>query len=167
MRSYLSDTRIEELPGRFVAVTAEMATGHETWLTKGDLADAIEAAYALPGVFPPRNVNGRWLIDGALVNPLPVSVCRALGARLVIAVGLHADAFGRASVQRREKYEPSSEELLDERVAQKNAWRWTKLYVAQAVSTQRGHTRSWFCDASVIQYHNGPRHTVAPCRRSC
>jgi len=120
MRSYLSDTRIEELPGRFVAVTAEMTTGHETWLTKGDLADAIEAAYALPGVFPPRNVNGRWLIDGALVNPLPVSVCRALGARLVIAVGLHADAFGRASVQRRDKYEPSSADIISETKANKN-----------------------------------------------
>ena len=105
MRTYLGDTRIEELRGRFVAVTAEMATGHETWLTDGDLSDAIEAAYALPGVFPPRNIKGRWLIDGALVNPLPVSVCRALGARMVIAIGLHADAFGRASVHRREKFE--------------------------------------------------------------
>jgi len=105
MRGYLNDTRIEDLSKRFVAVTAEMSTGHETWLMEGDLSDSIEAAYALPGVFPPRNVNGRWLIDGALVNPLPVSVCRALGARLVIAVGLHADAFGQAAVQRRDKYE--------------------------------------------------------------
>ena len=105
MRGYLEDTRIEDLRSRFVAVTTEMATGHETWLMEGDLADAIEAAYALPGVFPPRSINGRWLIDGALVNPLPVSVCRAFGARLVIAVGLHAGAFGRASVQRREKFE--------------------------------------------------------------
>ncbi|MEL7491960.1 MAG: patatin-like phospholipase family protein [Pseudomonadota bacterium] len=105
MRGYLKQTQIEDLPQRFVAVTAEMSTGHETWLMEGDLSDAIEAAYALPGVFPPRNINGRWLIDGALVNPLPVSVCRAFGARLVIAVGLHADAFGRAAVQRREKFE--------------------------------------------------------------
>ena len=105
MRTFLKDTRIENLDRRFVAVTTEMTTGHEAWLMEGDLADAIEAAYALPGVFPPRNINGRWLIDGALVNPLPVSVCRAFGARLVIAVGLHADAFGRASVMRKEKYE--------------------------------------------------------------
>ncbi|MFQ5564189.1 MAG: patatin-like phospholipase family protein [Parvularculaceae bacterium] len=105
MRKYLRETRIEDLPQKFVAVTAELATGHETWLLEGDLTQAIEAAYALPGVFPPRAVDGRWLIDGALVNPLPVSACRALGARLVIAVGLHADAFGRAAVQRREKYD--------------------------------------------------------------
>ncbi len=114
MRGYLQDTRIEDLPQKFVAITAEMSTGHETWLTEGDLSDAIEAAYALPGVFPPRNVNGRWLIDGALVNPLPVSVCRALGARLVIAIGLHADAFGRAAVNRRERYEQESQDELDD-----------------------------------------------------
>lgn len=113
MQEYIGEKRIEELPSKFVAVTAELATGHETWIDEGSLSDAIEAAYALPGVFPPRAINGRWLIDGALVNPLPVSVCRAMGARLVIAVGLHADAFGRASVQRREKYE--NPELSDGR----------------------------------------------------
>ena len=113
MQEFIGEKRIEELPSKFVAVTAELATGHETWIDEGSLSDAIEAAYALPGVFPPRAINGRWLIDGALVNPLPVSVCRAMGARLVIAVGLHADAFGRASVQRREKYE--NPELSDGR----------------------------------------------------
>lgn len=105
MRKYLQDARIEDLPQKFVAITAEMSTGHETWLTDGDLASAIEAAYALPGVFPPRNIAGRWLIDGALVNPLPVSACRALNARLVIAVGLHADAFGKAAIERRETFD--------------------------------------------------------------
>jgi len=105
MTQHLGDTKIEDLPSRFVAVTAELATGHETWLRTGSLADTLEAAYALPGVFPPRAIDGRWLIDGALINPLPVSVCRAFDARLVIAVGLHADAFGRASAQRKEKFQ--------------------------------------------------------------
>jgi NTE family protein len=106
MQKYLDDIRIEDLPGQFVAVTAELATGHETWLKSGPLADAIEAAYALPGVFPPRWLDGRWLIDGALVNPLPVSVCRAMGARVVLAVGLHVDAFSRtAKTHRRDKPE--------------------------------------------------------------
>ncbi|MEQ1865167.1 MAG: patatin-like phospholipase family protein [Micropepsaceae bacterium] len=95
MQGFIGARRIEDLRAEFVAVTAELATGHEIWLRSGPLAEAIEAAYALPGVFPPRAIGGRWLIDGALVNPLPVSVCRALGARVVIAVGLHADAFGR------------------------------------------------------------------------
>lgn len=111
MDIYLPKTNIEDLEKRFVAVTSELTTGHEIWLMAGDLGDAIQAAYALPGVFPPRSVNGRWLIDGALVNPLPVSACRALGARVVIAVGLHADAFGRGASERRDKYtQPVSDE---------------------------------------------------------
>lgn len=104
MQRYLPPTDIENLPGKFVAVTAELATGHEVWLTEGDLSEAIQAAYALPGVFPPKAVGGRWLIDGALVNPLPVSACRAFGARVVVAVGLHADAFNLGVAQRKEKF---------------------------------------------------------------
>ncbi|PQA88919.1 patatin-like phospholipase family protein [Hyphococcus luteus] len=104
MMKYLPPTDIKDLPHDYVAVTAELATGHEVWLRNGDLADAMQAAYALPGVFPPRAVEGRWLIDGALVNPLPVSACRALGARVVIAVGLHADAFNLGVAQRRARF---------------------------------------------------------------
>jgi NTE family protein len=113
LETYLADTKIEDLPATFVAVAAELATGHETWIRKGLLTDAIQAAYALPGVFPPRAINGRWVIDGALVNPLPVSVCRAMGARIVIAVGLHADAFGRTVSQRKERLEENSANIDD------------------------------------------------------
>lgn len=104
MDRYLPPTNIQDLKQRFVAVTSELATGHEIWLMEGDLGDAIQAAYALPGVFPPRAIGGRWLIDGALVNPLPISVCRALGARMVIAIGLHADAFSLGVKQRKERF---------------------------------------------------------------
>lgn len=116
MSRYLPVTDISQLPQKFVAVTSELATGHEIWLMDGDLGEAIQAAYALPGVFPPRAINGRWLIDGALVNPLPVSACRALGARIVIAVGLHSDAFGQAVRQRKEKFNetPSTPFLADD-----------------------------------------------------
>lgn len=96
----LGDTRIEELPRRFVCVATELGTGHEIWLSKGSLVDSVWASYALPGVFRPVNVHGRWLIDGALVNPVPVSVCRAFGARLVIAVNLCTDVFGKGTVVR-------------------------------------------------------------------
>lgn len=106
----LPATNIEDLEQKFIAVTAELATGHECWLRNGDLGDAIQAAYALPGVFPPRAIHGRWLIDGALVNPLPVSVCRAMGARMVIAVGLHADAFGHGAAKRRDKFNPITDD---------------------------------------------------------
>jgi NTE family protein len=70
-------------------------TGHEIWLTHGRLVEALRASYALPGIFPPVRIGGRWLVDGALVNPVPVSAARALGARVVIAVNLNADQFGR------------------------------------------------------------------------
>lgn len=90
--------RIENLPRRFVAVATELKTGHEVWLSKGSLVQALRASYALPGVFEPVKVGGRWLIDGAIVNPCPVSVCRAYGADLVIAAVLHADNFGRSGL---------------------------------------------------------------------
>jgi NTE family protein len=70
-------------------------TGHEIWLTRGLVVEAMRASYALPGIFPPVHVGGRWLVDGALVNPVPVSAARALGARLVIAVNVNADQFNR------------------------------------------------------------------------
>ena len=88
-------TVIDELPLRFAAIATEVKTGHEIWLTRGLLAEAMRASYALPGIFPPVRIGGRWLVDGALVNPVPVSAARALGARLVIAVNLNADQFDR------------------------------------------------------------------------
>lgn len=97
MREYLGDTRIENLDRTFVAVATELATGHELWLREGSLVQAIRASYALPGVFAPVPVDNRWLIDGAIVNPVPVSVTRALGARLVIAVNLNTDPFDPAT----------------------------------------------------------------------
>lgn len=93
----LGDTLIEKLSARFAAITTEVNTGHEIWLTRGRMVEALRASYALPGIFPPVRIGGRWLVDGALVNPVPVSAARALGARLVIAVNLNADTLGRGS----------------------------------------------------------------------
>jgi NTE family protein len=93
----LADTSIDQLAVRFAAIATELGTGHEIWLTRGRLADALRASYALPGIFPPLRIGGRWLMDGALVNPVPVSAARALGARMVIAVNLNADMFGRGT----------------------------------------------------------------------
>jgi NTE family protein len=93
----IGDIQIDKLPVRFAAITTEVATGHEIWLTRGRLVEALRASYALPGIFPPVRLGGRWLVDGALVNPVPVSAARALGARLVIAVNLNADTHGRGS----------------------------------------------------------------------
>jgi len=94
----LAGIRIDDLTTRFAAIATEFNTGHEIWLTRGRLAEALRASYALPGIFPPVLLGGRWLVDGALVNPVPVSAARALGARLVIAVNLNADLFGRGAI---------------------------------------------------------------------
>jgi NTE family protein len=89
---------IEELPVRFASIATEIRTGHEIWLTRGPITEAMRASYALPGIFVPVQVGGRWLIDGALTNPVPVSVARALGAEMIIAVNLHTDVLGRSGV---------------------------------------------------------------------
>jgi len=91
----LGNLAIDDLPLRFAAIATEIGTGHEIWLTRGRLVDALRASYALPGIFSPVRIGGRWLVDGTLVNPVPVAAARALGARLVIAVNLNADLFGR------------------------------------------------------------------------
>jgi NTE family protein len=93
----IGEALIEDLPMRFAAIATEIGTGHEVWLTRGSLSLALRASYALPGVFPPVQLGQRWLVDGALVNPVPVSAARAFGARVVIAVNLDADRFGRGA----------------------------------------------------------------------
>jgi NTE family protein len=93
--SHIGDLQIEMLPKTFVAVATELGTGQEIWLTKGSLAGALRASYALPGIFKPIRIGGRWLMDGALVNPVPVSAARALGANFVIGVTLHSGHYVR------------------------------------------------------------------------
>ena len=98
MQQHLNGTTFADLPKPFVCVATEIRTGHEIWLSSGVLITAMRASYALPGVFEPVNANKRVLVDGALVNPVPVSVCRAYEQPLVVAVNLHYDLFGRAAV---------------------------------------------------------------------
>ncbi|MCI0465930.1 MAG: patatin-like phospholipase family protein [Beijerinckiaceae bacterium] len=92
-----SGLSFDDLQKKFATVATEFNTGHEVWLTKGNVADAIRASYTLPGIFEPVNINGRWLFDGALVNPIPVTLCRALGAEIVLAVNLCSDVSFRGS----------------------------------------------------------------------
>jgi NTE family protein len=94
----LGNTSFADVSMRVAAIATEIGTGHEIWLTRGLLREAMAASYALPGIFPPMLIGGRWLMDGAMVNPLPISAARALGARLVIAVNLNADNFGRGTI---------------------------------------------------------------------
>lgn len=90
---------IESLSPRFAAVATDLGNGREIWLTQGPVFEAVRASIALPGLFTPVQSDGRWLVDGGLVNPVPVSVCRALGADVVIAVNLNGDILSRRQRQ--------------------------------------------------------------------
>ncbi|MGO9418700.1 patatin-like phospholipase family protein [Roseiarcus sp.] len=97
LEAELGGLRIEDLPIRFAGVATEVGGGHEIWLQRGLLVEAIRASYALPGVFEPVRIEGRWMFDGAIVNPVPVSVARALGAERVIAFNISSDSAGRGT----------------------------------------------------------------------
>jgi NTE family protein len=94
-RANFSDKDITKLPLAFGAVATELVTGREVWLRQGSLIDAVRASMALPGLFTPSLVDERLMVDGGLVNPVPVSLCRAMGADIVIAVDLNSDLIGR------------------------------------------------------------------------
>ncbi len=86
---------VEDLPMPFAAVSTDMETGREMWFSKGSVIDTVRASMAMPGLFPPVRFDSRWLVDGGLVDPVPVSICRALGADLVIAINLNDKIISR------------------------------------------------------------------------
>ncbi|MCP5044312.1 MAG: patatin [bacterium] len=95
LAQHLPDRPIESLPRPFAAVAADLSDGHEIWLREGSLLAALKASMALPGLVVPERIDGRWLVDGGLVNPVPVSLCRAMGAGSVIAVDLNTTLLGK------------------------------------------------------------------------
>lgn len=95
------DVRIETLKKPYAAVCTELHTGSEVLLREGGLARAVRASMAMPGLFPAERDGQRWLVDGGLVNPVPVSVCRKLGADIVIGVNLNAGILSRQNISER------------------------------------------------------------------
>lgn len=93
-REHHDNPDIESLDKKLVTVATDMKSGREVWITKGRVLDAARASCALPGLFSPVKMQGRWMLDGGLVNPVPVSAARALGADVVIAVNLNAQLVG-------------------------------------------------------------------------
>ena len=92
----IGNPNIEDLQMPFACVAAELGTGREVWLREGSLLDACRASIALPGLFAPSRYSpDRLLVDGGLVNPVPVSLARAMGGDVVIAVNLNGDRVGR------------------------------------------------------------------------
>jgi len=92
-RLFLDET-FADLDKPFACVATDLASGREVWLREGRILDAVRASVALPGLLVPQLLDGRYLVDGGLVNPVPVSLCRALGADFVIAVDLSMDTIG-------------------------------------------------------------------------
>jgi NTE family protein len=86
---------IENFSCAFGSVATDLQSGREVWFTKGSILEAVWASISLPGLFPAIRHENRWLVDGGLVNPVPVTVCRALGADVVIAVNLNGDIVGK------------------------------------------------------------------------
>ncbi|MHB1051980.1 MAG: patatin-like phospholipase RssA [Thiobacillus sp.] len=94
-RDHFVDRDITDLARPFGAVATDLRRGREVWLREGGVSEAVRASIALPGLFTPVQRDGCWLVDGGLVNPVPVSLCRAMGADMVIAVDLNTDLLGR------------------------------------------------------------------------
>lgn len=95
LREHFITGDIGELEKPFAAVATDLRSGREVWLREGPVAEAVRASIATPGLFTPSPGEGRVLVDGALVNPVPVSVCRALNADFVIAVDLSSSVAER------------------------------------------------------------------------
>jgi len=106
-RENVEDTTIENTDIVFGAVATDLASGRETWLTSGSIIDAVRASIAVPGLLTPIQIRGRWHVDGALVNPLPVSLCRALGADVIIGVNLNGDLMSRPDLARADSRAPT------------------------------------------------------------
>lgn len=103
LKTEYGDYRIEDLPIPYAAVACDMNTGKEVWLTEGSIWDAVRASGAYPGLLTPVKREEQWLIDGGLVNPVPVTVCRAFGATHVIGVNLNHDLMSPKPTKTKEK----------------------------------------------------------------
>jgi NTE family protein len=124
MRARFGLRDIAALPLPYGAVATELASGREVWLREGHVLDAVRASIAIPGVFAPVLRDGELLVDGALVNPVPVSMCRALGADIVIAIDLGWAKLGYYRERAREE-EAAAES------SGKPAW-WSRFLPARA-----------------------------------
>lgn len=113
LESLIPEHDIETCKSSYAAVATDLTSGNELWLREGSILRAVRASIALPGLFSPIEYEGRWLVDGGLVNPVPVSLCRALGADLVIAVDLNTDLLRRHQMPDLNRPDPVPREVSD------------------------------------------------------
>ena len=109
LHNHFGNSKIEDLAIPFYCVATDLMTGEEVWFNKGDLVSAVRASYAIPGVFVPVKTGNRWLVDGGLTNPLPVSAARHFGADKVIAIMLDDHWKNRGSIVETGSIAPSFE----------------------------------------------------------
>ena len=109
LKEFKGDARMEDLEKPYMAVATDLESGREVWLNKGSIFSAIRASVSIPGFLAPYRLGGKWLVDGGLTNPVPVSSCRALGADVIIAVNPNAGLLKHRGDGRR-KIEASKEE---------------------------------------------------------
>ena len=123
-RGHVREINIEELPLRYCAVATDLTTGREFVLNKGDLIEAIRASISVPGIFTPVKKNSGFLVDGGLVNPVPVSAARNMGADYVIAVDLNHDIVDKRSANSIAPVAPSTKYAVGRLLRKK--WRITQ-----------------------------------------
>jgi len=99
--THVQDMNIESLSRTLGVVATDLDTGREVWFQDGPLLEAVRASIGLPGLFAPVKLNNRWLVDGGLTNPVPISLCRAMGADIIIAVNLNGDIVGKHARSRK------------------------------------------------------------------
>jgi NTE family protein len=93
---HVGDCNIEDLAMPFGVVATDLANGSEIWLRKGSLFGAVRASVSIPGFLRPVKIDGRWLVDGGLVDPVPVALCRELGADVVLGVDINKSLLDEA-----------------------------------------------------------------------
>lgn len=154
MDSHIGEINIEDLDRRFVAIATDIKTGSEIWLNSGSLGKAIRASYALPGVFHPVEHFSRLMVDGALVNPVPVSVCRSYEQPIVVAVQLDRQVVGRAAVVRSssmdiEKLKRAEQDLSSEETASS----WLPFGLGKALASSSKASRLGFTGIMIESFN--------------
>jgi len=110
---HVEDRPIESLAIPFGTVATDLENGTEVWLRRGSLQAAIRASVSIPALLKPVQVDGRWCVDGSLSNPVPVSLCRALGADVVIGVDVNAGLLGQERPFGKDQAEPTLLEVIE------------------------------------------------------
>ncbi len=146
--------QIEDLEIDFASVATDIRTGREVWLRSGPMADAVGASIAIPGIFEPVRLGSRWLADGGIVNPVPISLARALDADIVIAVDLNADTFRpTAEFLRRQ----DGDEAVVPPEEDKLPWSWADELANRLPSTMKRGTNK-FIRSILDPKDRGPQH---------